>query len=91
MNRDYIKNCTLQANSIEWICEMIKRHDVHAFGAIADYGCGPATSTPRPLVHAPLTSDPLYLVDAQSDQVMWEQAIQQVKSFPFGIILISFL
>ena len=85
MNRDNLKNCTGQASSIEWICEMVERHEVHAFGAIVDYGCGPATSTPRPLVHVPLTCGPLYLVDAQSDPVTWEQAFKQVKSFPFGM------
>ena len=85
MNRDYIENCTAQANSIEWICEMVERYDVHVFGAIADYGCGPATSTPRPLAHAPATCGPLYLVDAQSDPVLWKQAFQQVESFSFGM------
>ena len=85
MNRDYIENCKGQANSIEWICEMVERHEIDASGAIADYGCGPGTSTPRPLVHAPLTCGPLYLVDLQSDPVLWEQAFQKVASFTFGI------
>ena len=80
MNHNYVDNCKGQANSIEWICQMLREHDFPSTGAIADYGCGPATSTIEPLGHVTTENAPIYLVDAQRDPVLWEQALGRVQN-----------
>ena len=70
---------------------MLREHDFPSTGAIADYGCGPATSTIEPLGHVTTENAPIYLVDAQRDPVLWEQALERVQNAsPIGKLYFTY-